>query len=70
MRVRRLNRFERAKQFLHCGDLSLAEIAVHPGCSDQSQFSHHFKRVLGVKPEQFLNPARIAQNAASPAKKR
>jgi AraC family transcriptional regulator len=54
-------RVERAKQLLQTGsDLSLAEVAAHAGFSDQSQFSHHFKRVVGVTPGQFRMSARIA----------
>ena len=46
--------FAYAKQFLQTGsDFSLAEVAAHAGFSDQSQFSYHFKRVLGVTPGQF-----------------
>jgi len=53
-------RVERAKELLQAGtDLSLAEVAAHAGFSDQSQFSHHFKRIVGVTPGQFLTPARI-----------
>jgi AraC family transcriptional regulator len=49
-----LRRVERAKQLLQAGtDLSLAEVAAHAGFSDQSQFSHHFKRLVGVTPRQF-----------------
>jgi AraC family transcriptional regulator len=56
-----LRRVERAKQLLQGGgDLSLAEIASSAGFSDQSQFSRHFKRLLGVTPGQFRAPARIA----------
>jgi AraC family transcriptional regulator len=56
-----LRRVERAKQLLQGGgDLSLAEVAAHAGFSDQSQFTHHFKRLLGVTPGQFRTPARIA----------
>jgi AraC family transcriptional regulator len=51
-------RVERAKEFLH-GELSLAEVAAHAGFSDQSQFSHHFKRLVGVTPGQFQTRARI-----------
>jgi AraC family transcriptional regulator len=40
-------------------DLSLAEVAAHAGFSDRSQFSHHFKRVLGVTPEQFRGSAGV-----------
>ena len=47
-------RVERAKQILQTGsDFSLAEVAAHAGFSDQSQFSHHFKRTVGVTPGQF-----------------
>jgi AraC family transcriptional regulator len=54
-------RVERAKQLLEeGGDLSLAAIGVRVGFSDQSQFSHHFKRLVGVTPGQFRRPARIA----------
>jgi len=53
-------RVERAKQLLQGGDdLSLAQVAAHAGFSDQSQFSHHFKRLVGVTPGQFRTPARI-----------
>jgi AraC family transcriptional regulator len=54
-------RVERAKQLLQLdSDLSLAEVAARAGFSDQSQFSHHFKRVVGVTPRQFRAAARIA----------
>ena len=47
-------RVERAKEFLQQDrDLSLAEIAASCGFSDQSQFSHHFKRIVGVTPGRF-----------------
>jgi AraC family transcriptional regulator len=56
-----MRRVERARQLLHAGtDLSLAEVAAHAGFSDQSQFSRHFKRLVGVTPGQFRTPARIA----------
>ena len=56
-----LRRVERAKQLLQAGTvLSLAEIALHAGFSDQSQFSHHFKRLVGLTPGQFRTPSRIA----------
>jgi AraC family transcriptional regulator len=54
-------RVERAKQLLQQDrDLSLTEIAACAGFSDQSQFSHHFKRVVGVTPGQFRRSARNA----------
>jgi AraC family transcriptional regulator len=47
-------RVERAKQLLQTdSEFSLAEVAAHAGFSDQSQFSHHFKRLVGVTPGQF-----------------
>jgi AraC family transcriptional regulator len=52
-------RVERAKQFLQGGELSLAEAAAQAGFSDQSQFSRHFKRLIGVTPGQFRMSARI-----------
>ena len=55
-----LRRVERAKQLLQAGtDLSLAEVALRAGFCDQSQFSRHFKRLVGVTPGQFRTPARI-----------
>jgi AraC family transcriptional regulator len=54
-------RVERARQLLQVGtDLSLAEVAAHAGFSDQSQFSRHFKRLIGVTPRHFRTPARNA----------
>ena len=56
-----LRRVERAKRLLQAGtDLSLAEVSVYAGFSDQSQFSRHFKRLVGVTPGQFRMSARIA----------
>jgi AraC family transcriptional regulator len=54
-------RVERAKQLLQRdGDLSLAQIAARAGFADQSHFSHHFKRLVGVTPGQFRGTARLA----------
>jgi AraC-like DNA-binding protein len=54
-------RVARAQELLHPDrDLALAEIAARVGFSDQSQFSHHFKRLVGVTPRQFLLSARTA----------
>ena len=56
-----VRRVERAKQLLQGGgDLSLAEVAARAGFSDQSVFSHHFKRIVGVTPGHFRTPARFA----------
>jgi AraC family transcriptional regulator len=52
-------RVERAEQLLQTGgDFSLAEVAAYAGFSDQSQFSHHFKRLVGVTPGQFRTRVR------------
>src|SRR5262245_21550030 len=54
-------RGEPAKQLLRSGtNLSLAKVATRAGFYDQSQFSQHFKRLVGVTPGQFRAPARIA----------
>ena len=54
-------RIERAKEILLSEtDLSLAEIATLVGFSDQSQFTRHFKRLIGVTPGRFGTPSRTA----------
>jgi AraC family transcriptional regulator len=54
-------RVEQAKHLLRPGtDLCLAEVAARVGFYDQSQFCHHFKRLVGVTPSQFRTPSRIA----------
>jgi AraC family transcriptional regulator len=54
-------RVERARQLLEGkGDVSLCEVALRVGFLDQSQFSFHFKRIVGVTPGQFRISARIA----------
>jgi AraC family transcriptional regulator len=59
-----VRRVERAKRVLQTGgDFSLAEVAAHAGFTDQSQFSHHFKRLLGVTPGQFQTRVRIDEKA-------
>jgi AraC family transcriptional regulator len=56
-----LRRVERARQLLQARtDLSLVEVALHAGFSDQSVFCLHFKRLVGVTPRQFQMSARIA----------
>ena len=60
-RIHILRRVERARQLLKTRtELSLAEVAAHAGFSDQSVFTHHFKRHAGVTPGQFRKVARIA----------
>jgi hypothetical protein len=41
-------------------DGTLPRAKLRAGLSDQSQFSQHFKRLVGVTPGQFRTPARIA----------
>lgn len=54
-------RVERARQILREDDeISLAQVALRVGFSDQSQFHFHFKRIVGVTPRQFQMSARIA----------
>jgi AraC family transcriptional regulator len=61
-----LRRVERARDLLHTRtDLSLAEVAVSAGFSDQSQFSHHFKRLVGVTPGRFRTSASTAKTSLS-----
>jgi AraC family transcriptional regulator len=56
-----MRRVERAKELLQtAADLSLAQVAADVGFSDQSQFSHHFKRLVGVTPGRFGAPAKTA----------
>jgi AraC family transcriptional regulator len=54
-------RVERAQHLLRGdGELGLAEVALRVGFSDQSQFTFHFKRIVGVTPRQFRISTRIA----------
>jgi AraC family transcriptional regulator len=55
-----MRRVERAKQLLQNGELSLVEVALHAGFSDQSVFCLHFKRLVGVTPGRFRMSAGIA----------
>jgi AraC family transcriptional regulator len=54
-------RVERARELLQGGgELSLAEVAADVGFADQSQLSHHFKRLVGVTPGRFRMSERSA----------
>jgi AraC family transcriptional regulator len=54
-------RVERARELLQTGkDLSLADVALDVGFSDQSQLSRHFKRLVGITPGQFRVSSRTA----------
>jgi AraC family transcriptional regulator len=52
-------RVERAQHLLRAnGELGLVDVALRAGFSDQSKFSFHFKRIVGVTPGQFRISAR------------
>jgi AraC family transcriptional regulator len=46
-------RIERAKELLRKPDLSLSEISLQAGFSDQSHLTNVFRRILGVTPSRF-----------------
>ena len=46
-------RVERAQDLLARTELSLAEIALATGFSDQSHFARHFRQMFGITPGQF-----------------
>ena len=46
-------RTERAKALLLQGNLSIADVALAVGFSNQSHFTKHFKRLVGVTPKKF-----------------
>jgi len=51
-------RIERAQDLLRTnGELGLAEVAFRSGFANQSHFSLHFKRIVGVTPRRFLENA-------------
>jgi AraC family transcriptional regulator len=59
-------RVERAKELLRVRDvLPLADVAVETGFSNQSHFTRHFKRLVGVTPKLFQVSARTDQRKAS-----
>jgi AraC family transcriptional regulator len=52
-------RVERAQHLMRAdGELGLVDVALRVGFSDQSKFSFHFKRIVGVTPGQFRISAR------------
>lgn len=46
-------RVEKSKLYLHCGDMSLSEIACAVGFDDQSYFTRVFRRQVGVPPGKY-----------------
>jgi AraC family transcriptional regulator len=64
-------RVERAQHLLRTdGELGLAEVALRVGFPDQSHFSLHFKRIVGVTPRQFRICARMRKSPSTPARTR
>jgi AraC-like DNA-binding protein len=47
-------RVEQARILLQRRELTIGEIATLVGFNDQSHFTHHFRRITGVTPKQFL----------------
>lgn len=47
-------RMEKAKELLHQGKYTIAEVALLVGCMDQSRFARHFKKQFGVTPRAML----------------
>ena len=46
-------RVEKSKLYLHCGEMSLSEIACAVGFDDQSYFTRVFRRQVGVPPGKY-----------------
>lgn len=46
-------RIDRAKELLSQGEKSIAEVALEVGFASQSQFTKHFKRIVGITPKQM-----------------
>jgi AraC family transcriptional regulator len=46
-------RVERAKQLLKQSELPIADIALAVGFTDHSQFTRHFKRIIGTTPREI-----------------
>lgn len=47
-------RMEKAKELLHQGKHTIADVALLVGCTDQSRFAKHFRKHFGVVPSVFL----------------
>lgn len=47
-------RMEKAQELLKRGNHPIAEVALLVGCADQSRFTKHFKKQVGVTPWLFL----------------
>jgi AraC family transcriptional regulator len=58
------SRVERARQMLLRSQGEIAEIAVGVGFCDQSHFTRHFKRVIGVTPKKFVREMGVRKPSA------
>jgi len=54
-------RIQRAREFLDKGD-TIVSAALSVGYSDQSHFTHRFKRFLGITPGQYIREGKIRQD--------
>ena len=54
-------RIRKAREFLDQGQ-SLVSAALSTGYSDQSHFTHRFKRFLGITPGQYLRESKVEQD--------
>ncbi|MEM6253562.1 MAG: AraC family transcriptional regulator [Cyanobacteria bacterium P01_D01_bin.156] len=55
-------RVEQAKQLIQKGQLSLVEVALECGFSNQSHLNRHFKRLLGVTPKEVARTYKTSKN--------
>ncbi len=60
-------RIRKARELLDCGE-PIVNVALSVGYSDQSHFTHRFKRFLGITPGQYLleGKARPYQSSGNP----
>lgn len=54
-------RLQKAKKLIHHG-VSLSDVAVDCGFTDQSHLNRHFKRSQGATPGAYQKMVRISQN--------
>src|SRR5262249_52893399 len=57
-------RIRKARELLDRGQ-TLVSAALSAGYSDQSHFTHRFKRFLGITPGQYLRESRFEQDRAN-----
>lgn len=59
-------RIERAKQLLLQRQLSIAEVALEVGFSNQSHFTRLFKQMMGITPKRFIQKGQADLSPVSP----